>query len=338
MKYILMCGGNYSDRFTKPKQLLEVNGEALVERTIRLLKENGISDITISTNNPAFDYLDYPKLKSKVEYKHDDPERNKRHEKSWLNAYYPVEEPCCYIHGDVYFSEEAIKTIVETEVEDTMFFCTRDIQDGRPIGINIKGREPLAYKVQNQKVFRKAINELLEMIDNGDFSFDPISWNLYRKINGLPLVYDWFGSDIFNTKGDYKVIDDYTTDVDYIKDIEKIERLLRILKGEEKMIKVEVVEGFNLGRFNEIRNLVRANPEKNKIGELYSKDTFECTEELSDYLLGDNTYKRAFVHVIEVIPEEEKIVIEKPVKEDKIVEKKPKKVTKKKTTKKTTKK
>ena len=39
MKYILMCGGNYKDKFEIPKQLLEVNGEKLVERTIRLLKE-----------------------------------------------------------------------------------------------------------------------------------------------------------------------------------------------------------------------------------------------------------------------------------------------------------
>ena len=52
-------------------------------------------------------------------------------------------------HGDIYFSEEAIKTIVETKVKDTMFFCVRDNSDGRPCGINIKGREPLAYKVEN---------------------------------------------------------------------------------------------------------------------------------------------------------------------------------------------
>lgn len=40
MKYILMCGGNYKDKFETPKQLLKVNGEILVERTIRLLKES----------------------------------------------------------------------------------------------------------------------------------------------------------------------------------------------------------------------------------------------------------------------------------------------------------
>ena len=57
MKYIIMCGGSYP-KFTVPKQLLKINGEVIVERTIRLLRENGITDIAISTNNPAFDYLD----------------------------------------------------------------------------------------------------------------------------------------------------------------------------------------------------------------------------------------------------------------------------------------
>ena len=196
MKYILMCGGNYSDKFETPKQLLKVNGEILVERTIRLLKENGIKDIAISTNNPAFNYLNVEILKHKNQYTHDNPNRNKNSINSWLNAYYPIDTPCCYLHGDVYFSEEAIKTIVETPVKDTMFFCVRDISDGRLPGINIKGREPLAYKVENQKVFRNAINELLKMIDDGKFKEDPVSWNVYRQINGLELDFkaEPFGS------------------------------------------------------------------------------------------------------------------------------------------------
>ncbi len=53
MKVIIMCGGVY-DNFTTPKQLSVINGETLVERTIRLLKENGINDIYISSNDDRF--------------------------------------------------------------------------------------------------------------------------------------------------------------------------------------------------------------------------------------------------------------------------------------------
>ena len=35
MKYIIMCGGKYRG-FETPKQLLKVNDEIIVERTIRL--------------------------------------------------------------------------------------------------------------------------------------------------------------------------------------------------------------------------------------------------------------------------------------------------------------
>ena len=97
MKYIIMAGGNYKDKFEIPKQLLKVNGEILIERTIRLLKQNGIIDIAVSTNNSLFDYLDIEKLRHINEYTHDNPERHKKSKNSWLNAYYPTNEPCCYL-------------------------------------------------------------------------------------------------------------------------------------------------------------------------------------------------------------------------------------------------
>lgn len=216
-------------------------------------------------------------------------------------------------HGDIYFSEEAIKTIVETKVKDTMFFCVRDVSDGRPTAINAKGREPLAYKVQNQKIFRKAINDLLQMVDEGEFKADPIAWNLYRKINNLPIAFNWSGSDIFTTNGDYIAIDDYTTDIDSVQDIAEVERFIKMWKGGIEMIRVEVIEEFHLGKFNELKNIVRKSREEN--GRLFMGDTFECTEDMAKYLMETNATGRAFVKVIEVIPEKVEEVIEQPKEE-----------------------
>ena len=47
MDYIIMCGGSYS-HMSKPKAMFEINGEKLIERTIRLLNENGISNKNIN--------------------------------------------------------------------------------------------------------------------------------------------------------------------------------------------------------------------------------------------------------------------------------------------------
>jgi len=86
------------------------------------------------------------------------------------------------------------------------------------------------------------------------------------------------------------------------------------------MIKVEVLEDFNLKAFDELKNIVRktTNNEKNK---LYQGDIFECDKEMADYLLGNNVLKRAVVRVIEVEPEV--IINEEKLKE--VISNKPKK-------------
>lgn len=67
------------------------------------------------------------------------------------------------------------------------------------------------------------------------------------------------------------------------------------------MIKVEVVENFSLGKFDEISNIVRKN--EGEDGKLYVGDTFECSEEMCKYLNGENYLNRSFVKILEVIPE-----------------------------------
>ena len=309
MKYIIMCGGDYSDRFKIPKPLIKVNGEVLVERTIKLLKENGIKDIAISTNNPQFDYLDVEKLRHNNKFLHGNSIEHRESNSCWLNAYYPSDEPCCYLHGDVYFSDDAIKKIINAKVKDTLFICTPDKQDGEKCELNTKGREPLGYKVQNQVIFRNAINDLKKMVDDGKFIniIAPFSWHLYKYLNGQDyLIKDWGKlNDIFDKDGDYLVINDYTTDVDYIHDITRIENCLK-LGGEIKMVKVKAIQEFTYGNFDKINNLQRHDINKNEKGRLYTGDIFECTKEMAEYLTGNCGY--VLVKVIEVIPEEVPVI------------------------------
>ena len=100
MKYIIMAGGDYHTK--NPKQLLEYGtGITIIERTIKFLQLNGVEDIAISTNDPRFEWLGLPILH------HENNFGNGGH---WLEAFYPMDEPCCYIFGDVFFSPQAIKT------------------------------------------------------------------------------------------------------------------------------------------------------------------------------------------------------------------------------------
>lgn len=82
------------------------------------------------------------------------------------------------------------------------------------------------------------------------------------------------------------------------------------------MIKVEVIEKFSLKEFNKIQNITRASIDE--MGKLFVGDTFECDENMANYLLGDNPVGRAVVKVVEVEPKEETIneIIEQPIEEE----------------------
>lgn len=208
MKYIIMCGGKY-DNWKTPRQLTMINNEPIVARTIRLLKEAGISDIYISANDERFDVFDVPVLH------HDNDFRGyvrKGTGGTWVEAFYPLEEPACYLLGDVVFSPEAIKIIVETEVDSIQFFASAP-----PFSSDyIKPyAEPFAFKVVDQERFRKAI----EFVKDNEklFRRRPIAWELWQVIKGTKL------NSIDYTN--YIVINDYTCDIDSPEDVRKFKCL-----------------------------------------------------------------------------------------------------------------
>ena len=67
------------------------------------------------------------------------------------------------------------------------------------------------------------------------------------------------------------------------------------------MIRCEAIETFTLGRFDELTDIERAGVDEK--GKLNAGDKFTCPKDLADYLLGENRFNKAFVKVIEIIPE-----------------------------------
>ena len=121
MTYIILADSNNIHSFKTPRQLIEINGEKLIQRTIRLLKENGIKDIIVTSHDKRFDNLGAARYEPLFnDYK---PKENEGY---WLSAF-PIElidEPLTFLLGDVYYSENAIKTIVNTKTASILFFCT----------------------------------------------------------------------------------------------------------------------------------------------------------------------------------------------------------------------
>lgn len=310
MKYVILACSN-DKIFDRPRQLLEVNGEKLISRTIRLLKENGINDILVIAKDKRFYDLGV---------KVHEPQHNTydyiTRKGYWMDAF-PIEimnEPMCFIWGDVYFSENAIKTIVENETNTALFFCVFENHTTKYIK---KWDEPLAYKVQDMEMFKRGIEETKRLYDEKVTWRNPIVWELYRVLHGQNV-------NVHQMTTDYIAINDETTDIDGHDDIYLLNKVL----GGETMVKVKVIEDFTLGRFAEIKDTLERCGGKNQEGYLYVGDIFKCDNDLADYLMKTNKEGRAFVEVVEIIPEEDK-----SKEKDNEKEVKPKKTTNKKTTK-----
>lgn len=215
MKYIIMAGGDYQ-QWETPRQLLEIKGEPIIARTIRLLREHGIDDIAISSNNDAFEQFGVPMLRHTndlVVRGHNDLDG------SWLSAFYPTDEPACYLFGDVVYSPEAIRTIVETETNDIEFFASAP-----PYSVDYvkPWPEPFAFKVVDTNHLRQAVKDCKDYARWGYFWREPIAWELWAvikqgKLKRRPDVYAI----------NYTVINDYTCDVDGKHDLEAIENHIK---------------------------------------------------------------------------------------------------------------
>ena len=208
MKYIIMCGGDY-ECWETPKQLFLFRGEPIVARTIRLLKECGVEDIAISSNNPIFEQFDVPVLHHKNDWKVYGYERAIG---SWCNGFYPTDYPVCYLLGDVVFSKAAIKKIVETDTQDIEFFASAP-----PFAMNYPKEyaEPFAFKVVNTKYFRECINKVLEYEQQGLFERHPIAWELWQVIRCTPINH-------INYRN-YTVINDFTCDIDWETEVKYLD-------------------------------------------------------------------------------------------------------------------
>lgn len=207
MKYIIMCGGTYEKWNMYPRHLTEIKGEKIIERTIRLLEENGVKDIAISANDSVFAQFGVPVLYHENTYyarAYNDTDGY------WCECFYPTNEPVCYIFGDVVFSPEAIKKIVETDTGDIEFFASAP-----PFSRDYPKQyaEPFALKVVNTTHLKMAIDALKQFDKLGKFKRKPIMWELWQVIKNTPFnIIDYTN---------YTVINDYTCDIDNPEDVKR---------------------------------------------------------------------------------------------------------------------
>jgi GTP:adenosylcobinamide-phosphate guanylyltransferase len=212
MKIFISCGGYYSN-FDYPKALTEINGEALIDRTIRLLSHYD-ADVVVCCNPEENAFDKYNPLRANYTFDY------LKQSGYYLDLFVavPYDKPCIYLFGDVYYTEDAINKIVDkfNSTNRNIFIC-----NAYPFNEQgLRQGEPFGWIVKDQKEFRCAVELCKKLQDrnvvdhaNGVAS----NWELAHIINGL-------GINQFNLrKKDCLIIDDLTIDIDFPDMIEKIQ-------------------------------------------------------------------------------------------------------------------
>ena len=173
MKYIIMADGKgtrWNNYHNIPKHLIEIGGETLLARTVRLLRENdALADIVITSHDPRYEV---PGAR-RYEPRHNHLEIDRFTEEL-------IENDACFLYGDTFYSEQVIKKIVQTPAEKLLFFGNE--------------RSIVAIKVADGALFRQHVDRVRELFLAGKIE-KCIGWQVYQSFLNLP-----FGEKKIDTK------------------------------------------------------------------------------------------------------------------------------------------
>lgn len=202
---------NYLDT---PKHLVTLNGEVLIERTIRLLRENDISDILVASIDYVTSATDiYPTL----DYENNADADKFLSSKDW----WADDDRTLIVYGDVYFTDQAMQTIVHYSSTDWRLFCrpTPNEITGTPFGecfaISLYPDHHEETLTQLHRIAKPHRTGVISRCGG---------WELATAMMGKP------DNQILNKypkpSSLYVVIDDETDDIDFPDDYERLKKVL----------------------------------------------------------------------------------------------------------------
>ena len=190
MKYIIMADGKgtrWNNYHNIPKHLIEIDGETLLARTVRLLRENDArADIVITSHDPRYEVPGARRY---------EPQNNHLEIDRFTEEL--IADDVCFLYGDTFYSESVIQKIADTPAEKLLFFGNE--------------RSIVAIKVADGALFRQHVDRVRALFLPGKIE-KCIGWQVYQSFEGLPfgektiaadyiLIQD--GTEDFNSPADY---------------------------------------------------------------------------------------------------------------------------------------
>jgi len=190
MKYIIMADGKgtrWNNHQDIPKHFIQINGETLLARTVRLLKEKDPTcEVIITSHDPRYE------VEGAVRY---EPQNNVLEIDRFTREL--IDHDVCFLYGDTYYSEQSMNLIVQYDVEDMLFFGNE--------------KSIVAVKVKDADIFRSHIENVTELFLAGKIK-DCKGWQVYQSFMNLPF-------DVKQIAEKYIYIKDETKDFNSPEDL-----------------------------------------------------------------------------------------------------------------------
>lgn len=214
MKAIIIAAGEatrWGNYLNTPKHLIEIDGEPILHRTVRLLKENGVKQIyVVSKDDPRYQVPGATQYIAKIDYENNADADKFLSSKSLWNR----NGRTIVLYGDVYFTEAAMSTICNFKSTEWTLFCRIGASKytGTPWG------ECFAQSFYPEDIpkHEAALRRVAKL--HKEKKIDRCGgWEHYRAMIGLPDSI--IRSKVFD--GHYMNIDDLTDDFDYPEDYDR---------------------------------------------------------------------------------------------------------------------
>jgi hypothetical protein len=200
-KVLILCAGNgskWGEYLGIPKQLITINSESLLERTVRLLHENGICDIDIVSNDERLMVNNCGFFR---------PSGYRWTVETFYSTKDLWQERIIVLLGDIFYSEHAMRTIVRSDNRIQVFG-----RRGPSRFTKSRWQEIFAISFY-QKDIADVMYHTKVALGDAEKGGNGRLWQFYRSLAGLPL------NALLQTETKiFKSIDDFTDDFDTPED------------------------------------------------------------------------------------------------------------------------
>lgn len=196
MRFVIMADGQgtrWNNYMGVPKHLALVDGEPVLGRTVRLLREAADNpEIIITSHDPRYEF-----------------EGAVRHEPE--NNIYEIDrfttelvcDDMCFLYGDTIYDKDVLEDIAASDVKDILFYGN--------------GKSVVAVRIGDAGLFREHFDRVKNLFIEGEIEKCK-GWQIYQSVTGQDLN----EKPVIGEK--FVRVDEHTTDINTPEEYENREK------------------------------------------------------------------------------------------------------------------